>query len=44
MRFLDFGYSATVMLATFLLLLVLLGGGWLLLRRAGVERAPGRMA
>jgi multiple sugar transport system permease protein len=44
MRFLDFGYSATVMLATFLLLLVLLGGGWLLLRRAGVERAPGRLA
>jgi hypothetical protein len=32
------------MLATFLLLLVLLGGGWLLLLRAGVERAPGRMA
>jgi multiple sugar transport system permease protein len=44
MRFLDFGYSATVMLATFLLLLVLLGGGWLLLRRTGIERTGGRVA
>ncbi len=39
MRFLDFGYSATLMLATFLLLL-LLALGWLLLLR----RAPGRTA
>lgn len=39
MRFLDFGYAATVTLATFLLLLVLLGGGWLLLRRLGGARA-----
>jgi multiple sugar transport system permease protein len=38
MRFLDFGYASTVMLATFLLLLVSLGGGWLLLRRHGQER------
>jgi multiple sugar transport system permease protein len=38
MRFLDFGYAATVMLATFLLLLVLLGGGWLLWRRGGLQR------
>ncbi len=44
MRFLDFGYSATVMLATFLLLLVLLAGGWLLLRRTGIERTGGRVA
>ncbi len=44
MRFLDFGYSATVMLAAFLLLLVLLGSGWLLLRRAGTEGAPGTLA
>jgi len=42
MRFLDFGYAATVMLATFLLLLGLLGGGWLLLRRGGIERTPDR--
>jgi multiple sugar transport system permease protein len=37
MRFLDFGYAATVMLATFLLLLVLLGGGWLLWRRGDLQ-------
>ncbi len=43
MRFLDFGYSATVMLATFLLLVVLLGSGWLLLRRTGTEGAPGTL-
>jgi multiple sugar transport system permease protein len=44
MRFLDFGYSATVMLAAFLLLLALLGGGWLLLRHAGIERVQRRAA
>ncbi|MCP9833206.1 MULTISPECIES: carbohydrate ABC transporter permease [unclassified Cyanobium] len=44
MRFLDFGYASTVMLATFLLLLVSLGGGWLLLRRAGLERTSERPA
>ncbi|KEF42804.1 MAG: sugar ABC transporter permease [Cyanobium sp. CACIAM 14] len=41
MRFLDFGYAATVMLATFLLLAVLLGVGWLLLRRARIARTTG---
>jgi len=44
MRFLDFGYASTVMLATFLLLLVSLGGGWLLLRRHGQERTRERAA
>lgn len=44
MRFLDFGYASTVMLATFLLLLVTLGAGWLLLRRAGLERTTERAA
>ena len=38
MRFLDFGYSATVMLATFALLL-LLSLGWILLQRVG-SRSP----
>ena len=33
MRFLDFGYSATVMLGSFLLLLLLFGGSWWLLTR-----------
>ena len=37
MRFLDFGYSATITVATFLLLL-LLGAAWLLLQR----RLPAR--
>jgi multiple sugar transport system permease protein len=40
MRFLDFGYAATVMLATFVMLTALLGGGWLLWRRGG--RPPRR--
>ncbi|MEA5411780.1 sugar ABC transporter permease [Synechococcus sp. BA-120 BA3] len=44
MRFLDFGYAATVMLATFLLLLVLLGGGWLLWRRGDLQRRRERAA
>ncbi len=44
MRFLDFGYASTVMLATFLLLVVALGGGWLLLRRGGIARATERPA
>ena len=44
MRFLDFGYASTVMLATFLLLLVSLGSGWLLLRRHGQERTRERAA
>jgi multiple sugar transport system permease protein len=38
MRFLDFGYGATVMLATFALLL-LLGLAWLLLQQATARRA-----
>ena len=33
MRFLDFGYSATVMLGSFLLLLLLFGGSWWLLTK-----------
>lgn len=33
MRFLDFGYSATVMLGSFLLLLLICGGSWWLLTR-----------
>lgn len=37
MRFLDFGYSATVVIATFLLLVVLTALGWLLLRRRALE-------
>jgi multiple sugar transport system permease protein len=37
MRFLDFGYSATLMLATFLLLLLLAMSWLLLLRRAPVK-------
>jgi multiple sugar transport system permease protein len=44
MRFLDFGYAATVMLATFLLLLVLLGGGWLLWRRGDLQGRRERAA
>jgi multiple sugar transport system permease protein len=44
MRFLDFGYSATVMLSTFLLLVLLVGLGWLLINRrwlaAPLRRAP----
>ena len=37
MRFLDFGYSATVVIATFLLLLLLTAMGWLLLVRRPLE-------
>ena len=37
MRFLDFGYSATLVVATFLLLLLLTALGWLLLRRRPLE-------
>ena len=37
MRFLDFGYSATLVIATFLLLVVLTVLGWLLLRRRALE-------
>ena len=37
MRFLDFGYSATLVIATFLLLLLLTVCGWLLLRRRPLE-------
>jgi multiple sugar transport system permease protein len=44
MRFLDFGYAATVMLATFLLLLVLVGGGWLLWRRGRLQQRRERAA
>ena len=42
MRFLDFGYSATVMLAGFLLLTVLILGGTLLLRSFGLLRSLDR--
>jgi multiple sugar transport system permease protein len=38
MRFLDFGYSATVMLAGFLLLAVLIVAGALVLKTLGVLR------
>lgn len=44
MRFLDFGYAATVMLATFLLLLVLLGAGWLLWWRGDLQGRRERAA
>ena len=37
MRFLDFGYSATLVIATFLLLVLLTALGWLLLRRRALE-------
>ena len=37
MRFLDFGYSATLVIATFLLLLLLTVCGWLLMRRRPLE-------
>jgi hypothetical protein len=37
MRFLDFGYSATLVVATFLLLVLLTALGWLLLRRRPLE-------
>ena len=37
MRFLDFGYSATVVIATFLLLVLLTAIGWLLLVRRPLE-------
>ena len=37
MRFLDFGYSATLVIATFLLLLLLTAMGWLLLVRRPLE-------
>ena len=42
MRFLDFGYSATVMLAGFLLLTALIHGGTLLLRSFGLLRSLDR--
>ena len=38
MRFLDFGYSATVMLGGFLLLMALIGLGGLILRMTGLIR------
>lgn len=43
MRFLDFGYSATVMLATFLLLVLLVALGALLLRRPRLATSLGRV-
>ena len=42
MRFLDFGYSTTVMLAGFLLLTALILGGTLLLRSFGLLRSLDR--
>ena len=42
MRFLDFGYSATVMFAGFLLLTALILGGTLLLRSFGLLRSLDR--
>jgi len=42
MRFLDFGYSATVMLAGFLLLTALILAGTLLLRSFGLLRSLDR--
>jgi multiple sugar transport system permease protein len=41
MRFLDFGYSATLVLATFLLLGALTLVGWLVLGRRSMEPRPG---
>ncbi len=43
MRFLDFGYSATVMLATFLLLVLLVALGTLLVRRPRLAPPLGRV-
>ncbi len=43
MRFLDFGYSATVMLATFLLLVLLVALGALLVRRPRLAPPLGRV-
>ena len=42
MRFLDFGYSATVMLAGFLLLTALILAGTLLLSSCGLMRSLDR--
>ena len=39
MRFLDFGYSSTVVIATFLLLTALTALGWLLLNLRGLSRS-----